>query len=272
MDKPNQTDPSAIFDSSEQLAAQENSIADNLNQARENQLGSTDESNADGGSSSDANTQEDSSKTQTNPDADVLKFAESSTGRKFTSVEDFQKYLKNLNSLVGDQEVAKARENSKKFNELVEKLAAQNGQTAENVDKMVELLAQTKSTETQKPEQPKDDKYGKLSSDLEKLQAQLNRNELLSKHPYAKDVQDEVSIIARQKGITDLEAFEASPFKTLLETKAKEESAKSPVVTSSNRIGVDRNKIADKASKVLKSDSDEDKLDLVKAMGAAVGL
>src|SRR3990167_11352312 len=53
-----------------------------------------------------------------------LKKIEASAGRKFDSFEDVDKYIKNLNSLVGDQEVANARKAAEKLSLLEKNLGS----------------------------------------------------------------------------------------------------------------------------------------------------
>ena len=71
------------------------------------------------------------------------------------------------------------------------------------------------------------------------------------KYPGAAEYQEEISIIAKAKKMTWIEAFEKSPFKQLAETKAQEDSKKSPVVTPSNRMGFDTQKVQRLGKKLL---------------------
>src|SRR3990167_8595788 len=83
-----------------------------------------------GGTGSDVTPGKDSSG-GTDPAMEVLKLVEASTGRKFDNVDDAKKYLTNLNSLVGDQAVAKTREEAKLFSTFIDKWAQSQGQSAE---------------------------------------------------------------------------------------------------------------------------------------------
>lgn len=213
------------------------------------------------GGSSNVGTQSDSSKN----DEAVLSLLAATTGRTFATIDDYKKHLANLNSLVGDQTLAKTREAAKQYETLVSAWATKNGKS---VDEAKQLLADSiignvsqPATQPQQvtPSIPKeyDERLAKLEHDNQVL-------ELEKKYPFAKEVADDIAIIAKQKGVSYVEAFENSPFKTILEQKAKEESKKSPVVTPSNRMGFDTKKVEDLGRNVLTTDSFKSKQDLVK--------
>ena len=176
---------------------------------------------------------------------DTLKVIEASTGRKFASVEDFNKHYMSLNSLVGDNEVARGR----KALETLEKWEKQYGKPTPELEK---LLADTaiaiQTPEQTKPQpvvetkpQPTEPKSSKDETEqrIEKLEHEYQLTALEKKYPNATNVAEEISLIAKSKGISYIQAFEGSPLKQLVELKAKEESQKSPMLTPSNRINVD---------------------------------
>lgn len=273
--QPNQTDPSKVeapVAAPEQELTLDDLIKERVAEAIQAQKPAPQEAPKEatnqGGSGSEVTSKKDSS--ATDPNAEVLKFVEGFSGRKFESLDEAAKFAKNLNSLVGDNALAKVREDAKVFNSLAEKFATSEGKPLEEAKKLlVETLVSKATAEPAKPtktEPPvvEDKRVDKTASEVEELKARLNRADLLKKYPYAELVQDEISVIAKAKGISDVEAFESSPLKTLAEAKAKEESRKSPVVTSSNRIGYDKQRVQDLGAKVLKSGSEEDKIALVK--------
>lgn len=227
------------------------------------------------GSGSDVSTQKDSS-SATDPNKEVLSLVEGVLGRKFDSVEDVKKTLSNLNSLVGDRAIAKTREDAKLYESFVTRWASSEGKTVEEAKKFwADTLTGKTPVKTEVPikksnqseSSVEDKRIDKNSAEVEELRSRLDRSDLLAKYPYAVEVQEEVAIVAKQKGISQIEAFEKSPLKSLAEAKAKEESKKSPVVTSSNRIGFDQKKVQDLGAKILKSGKEEDKIALVKALG-----
>jgi len=277
--KPNQTDPSVgeAPVESEQEISLDDLIKERVKEAIEAQKPvepqeTSKEETDKGGSGSDVSPQKDSS-SATDPNKEVLAFVESALGRKFDSVDDVKKTLTNLNSLVGDQAIAKTREDAKILNNLAEKFASSEGKTVEEAKKfLVETLMSkadkpAEPVKKNQPEPPVEDTLSKKrDAEVDELKARLDRSDLLAKYPFAAEVQEEIAIVARQKGVSQLEAFEKSPLKALAEAKAKEESRKSPVVTSSNRVGFDQKKVQDLGAKVLKSGREEDKIALVKAM------
>jgi hypothetical protein len=279
--KPNQTDPSVGGESNE--SSEEMTLDDLIKErvaeaiAKQKPQETSKEEPQKGGSDPDVSTQKDSSSATTDPNKEVLSLVEGVLGRKFDSVEDVKKTLSNLNSLVGDQSVAKARENAKLYDSFVEKWASGEGKTVEEAKKFwADTLTNTsaelplkKVEEKSKKSEPVAVNTGdeKVRAEVDQLRSKIEHNELLAKYPYAAEVQEEVAIIAKQKGVSQIEAFEASPLKPLAEAKAKEESKKSPVVTSSNRVGFDQKRVQDLGARVLKNGNEDDKIALVKAFG-----
>lgn len=266
--KPNQADPSvqaAPADSKSEAAIQERvASAVTSQKERDNIVQPVKEADKkpEGGKDSDV-TSPKSSSTDTDPNAEVLKFYEATFGRKFDSVEEAQKHGKNLNGLVGEQSLAKVRESAKLYESLVGKFADEKSIT---VDEAKKFWADTLTAEAAKPvsqSQPKpaveDKRVNDLDAQIQELKGENQKFSLLNKYPYAAEVQEEIAIVARQKGISQLQAFESSPFKALLEQKAKEESAKSPVVTPSNRTSFDSKKVQELGSRVMSHGRDEDK-------------
>lgn len=193
----------------------------------------------------DVDTQGSSSDNKVNADSVALKLIETSTGRKFDKIEDAQKFLTNLNSLVGDQNVAKAREAQEVLTNLSKKFGKTDVKELETylADIVLNQTQQQKPAETVKPESTKVETDPLFVSRLEQLE---HSNQLLSlekKYPMASEVADEVALIAKAKGVSYIEAFESSPLKNLVEFKAKEESVKNPIVTPSNRTNTDYKKV-----------------------------
>ena len=277
-DKPVQTDPSVPQTSPEDTVREnvanvikdqgsiENPIAAALKQTGTDQ----------GGKKADVSSGNSSSQTNANPDGALLKFMEDSTGRKFDNVGEAQKFVKNLNSFVGDQEIAKAREGAKLYDALVNKFASEKGQS---VDEVKKLFADTLLNNTQQSKPVVKETVPVVPQELKELETKVDmltdkaqKAELKAKYPFAKEVEDEIAIIAKQRGVSYVEAFEASPFKALLEAKVKEESAKSPVVAPSNRSNFDVNKVQDAAKRVTTRGKESDKLDLVREFKDSLGL
>lgn len=221
------------------------------------------------GGSSDVASQEAAS-TIEDATSSALKLIEASTGRKFATAEEAQKYLSNLNKLVGDQSVAKGREAAN----LIDKWAQQNGKTHEEARQyLADVLINSQVNEPQKPVQsavvkPTEDKT--VSDRLAKLEDANQRLTLEKKYPEAQEVIEEVALIAKAKGVPYVEAYEQSPFKTLLALKKEEEAKKSPIVTPSNRVNMDTKVVTELGKKILSGNSSEaDRQALIEAMGLA---
>lgn len=281
-DQPNQTDPSVV------ASITDNPIQDRIasviaeNKANEDSLISTVKAEAAvGGNGSEVSSPKDSP--VTDPNAEVLSLVSGILGREFKSVEEVKSTLSNLNSLVGDQAVAKVRQDAKLYDTFVNKFAGEKGITVDEAKKFwAETLVQPSVVQPKPQSQPvaqtktetkmDDSLIKELSADIEALKVQAQRSELLNKYPFAGEVADELAIIANRKGVTQLEAFEQSPLKPLLEQKVKDESAKSPVVTPSSRIGFDRNRVQELGSKVLQTNNESDKVALVNEFKEVLGL
>lgn len=207
----------------------------------------------------DVSTQEDTSNSGES-NAAVLKKIEAFSGRKFDSIDDFEKHYKNLSSRNGDQTVDKLRTDAEKL-AILEKqlgqtklaelmLGTQVNQSAPEKETIVEQPKTQPVTETKsQPTSPVP--HSEIAKRLEVLEHESQMQTLEKKYPNATNVATEISLIAKSKGISYVEAFENSPLKELVELKTKEESKRSPVVTPSNRTTVDHKRLEDLGTKVL---------------------
>ena len=202
------------------------------------------------GGTADVATQEGTSIVESNADSAALKLIEASTGRKFDNVEDAKKYLENLNKLVGDQSVAKARDAEKVLTGLTQKF----GKNSAELEKFIADALTEKPVDAPKEApkvQPKAVTDDAVTKRIEHLE---HANQLLAlekKYPNAASVADEVAIIAKFKGVDYIKAFEDSPLKSLVELKAKEEHTKNPIVAPSTRTNIDYRKAQELGQKVL---------------------
>jgi len=279
-DKPELTDPSAqaAQDAIDTGSADEQLVAERVAEAIRAQKApesapaqETTVASTDGGSKTDVSLTKVSSSAPS--DDGLLKLIGDSVSRTFATREEAQKFLTNLNSLVGDQAVAKTREEAKAYEALVQRFAGESGKSVEEVKRFFadELIKGSQQKTETKPIVD-NTKIEKVSSEVEELRSELQKQQLLGKYPAAAEIQEEIAILARQKGISQLAAFEGSPFKSYIETKVKEESAKSPVVTSSSKVSPDLNKVKAMADKVKAHGREEDMIDLVKQFAGRVGL
>lgn len=210
------------------------------------------------GGSADVSTQGGSSNDNATNVIDLKKI-EASAGRKFDSVDDFVKHYENLKSRNGDQEIDQVRKNAQKL-EILEK---QLGSTELNklllglTSTPAPAIAPAAIVEPPKPQPVVEKPQPVVTSDdettkrLEKLEHESQLRTLEKAYPNATIVADEVALLAKEKGISYVEAFESSQLKQLVELKAKEESERSPVVTPSNRTNVDYKALEQLGIKVM---------------------
>ncbi len=237
-----------------------------------------------GGSDSDVIPNDDSK--GTDPNAEVLAFIETSTGRKFENVDDAKKYLSNLNSLVGDQEVAEFRKDSQLLNKLAEEYSTQKGIDPQKAkDELLDAIVKKNAPKEQPKEEPKKEapkgtsladlvkdldfadksSVGDLKKKIEALEHNDQVDQLLRKYPLAESVVEMVALMAKQKSTPYVEAFEKSDLKELIEIKAKEEENKPQVIPPSNRRGFDKQKAVELAKRVRTQHKPKDKVALTKA-------
>jgi len=218
------------------------------------------------GGTKDVATQESSSKDNVNADSVALSLIETSTGRKFNNIGEAEKFLTNLNSLVGDQNIAKAREAQEVLTNLSKKFGKTDVKELETY--FTNLVLEQIQEKTVEKTQAEPAKVGTDPEFLTRLEQLEHSNQLLAlekKYPDASEVSNEVALIAKAKGVSYIEAFESSPLKNLIELKAKEESAKNPIVTPSNRVTADYKKVQELAGKAKSgSASEAEKLELTK--------
>lgn len=197
-----------------------------------------------------------------NTEIAALKVIEASTGRKFESIEDFNKHYAGLNNLVGDQEVAKAR----KALETIQKWEKQFGKQTPELERVladialstktptpkVEEQTQVQSQSEAKPQSVVSKTDNELTRRLERLEYATQLNELDKKYPEAAFMADVISAVAKERNVTLVEAFEGDArLKQLIDLKTKEESQRSPVVAPSNRTKLDTQKVERLGQKIL---------------------
>ena len=192
-----------------------------------------------------------------------LKLIEASTGRKFTNVEDAKKYLVGLNSLVGDQSVAKAREAEKMLNDLTGKLGLKDGSELQKYVADLALGQVMDKTVKEVKKEPDDS----VIKDIEALKHQNATFELKEFKPEALEFLNIIALDAKSKGVSYVEALKSNPaLLSAIEAKVKVESEKSPIVAPSNRTNIDYRKVQELGLKVQSGTAtEEEKIALVKA-------
>lgn len=117
-----------------------------------------------------------SQKTEAKP-TEVL-FAEEALGRQFDSKEDALKALKNLNSMVGDQTIAKQRK-------ALEKIAQQSQMTP---DELIAVLEN--QTVTEQPDAPAQPAQATQPADTSKRLARIEVDEVIKNDPDAAAIRE----------------------------------------------------------------------------------
>lgn len=139
--------------------------------------------------------------------AEVL-FAEEALGREFSSREEAQKALKNLNSMVGDQTLARQRK-------IVERVAQQSGLST---DELAEVLEQQTPTET--VTEPVQTIQPTSASSESKRLTRLEVDEVVKNDPDAASIRDSIFAKSLATGLSAQEIWEKE-YKPLVEVGRK---------------------------------------------------
>lgn len=165
-----------------------NAHTDGLSDGLENAM--VDASTDSGEGSADAQTQAD------------LALIERATGRKFASHSDAEKYLKNLNSLVGDNVVSAQRKDAELARAVVQKYAEENGLThAEAKAQLEQIAAPSRATQTAAQSQNKQVYIDPRIDELEK-------KDFLRDNPDAAPLLEKIDRYAKLNGQTLTSAYQ----------------------------------------------------------------
>lgn len=136
---------------------------------------------------------------------EAVQFAERTLGRKFDSVEEAEKTIKNLNSLVGDQTVSSQRKALEKIasqanmstNELIEYLATQDINTPQATEEAPVESAPVRN----------------LPDDTTKRLVRIEVNSFVKENPEAQEVRDQVfaKALATGRPVDEIWAKEFAP-------------------------------------------------------------
>ena len=145
---------------------------------------------------------------------EAVQFAERALGREFASVEEAEKTIKNLNSLVGDQTVSSQRK-------ALEKIASQANMST---NELIEYLAtQDISTPQATPDenQPAEPPVRNLPDDTTKRLVRLETDTFVERNPEAQEVRDQVfaKALATGRPVSDIWDNEFAPLIKLGEKK-----------------------------------------------------
>lgn len=151
------------------------------------------------------------------------------TGRSFTSLEEAQKHLQELNSFVGNPRL---REDAESFDKFAKKLASEQGITAEEARRRIkETMKDATPAPANDPQRP-----APANASEERLE-RLERFEFLSQMPDAKPYIGQISKYAKANGVTLEEAYTelyGEVFKRAAEDKRSEAERLEKMATSVN--------------------------------------
>lgn len=186
---------------------------------------------------------------------DPLKVINETTGRDFKSLDEYKEHYDNLNSLVGDQSVAQAREASERWSKMLEEvkpLAEAEGvspesyleyslkQAKENVPELATLPPEPTGDKTLREleaEKIEKERWSKVEAELEELKAEKYKNNFLKENPEAEKYYDDFVSWAKGKGVEpDKNAYTSSPFKELVDAD-RQEAGTSTIETNSRLTG-----------------------------------
>lgn len=141
-----------------------------------------------------------------------LSFFERATGRKFTSVEDAEKYLRNLNSMVGDGRIAEQRKKAELADSVIQQYASERQLTyAEAEAELRNIVAPSrKSQPVSAPEAVRDPRIDQMEEEL-----------FLTKTPEAAPHLEKIRRYAKAGSLSLKEAYN-DLYGEVLSQKAKE--------------------------------------------------
>ncbi len=146
-----------------------------------------------------------------------LALIERATGRKFATHDDAEKYLKNLNSLVGDNVVSAQREEAKLYKAVITQYANENGMNYAEAKQAIENLV-TPSSATPAASPASQNKQVYIDPRIDELE----RKDFLRENPLAVPYLDKIDRYAKLNGQT-LSAAYNELYGDIFAEKAKQE-------------------------------------------------
>lgn len=157
----------------------------------------------------------------------VIKFFNEQLKRDFKSLEEVEKTVTNLNSMVGDNAIAELRkkaEDADHFKKVVDAYANSEGLTFDKAKaellKEVNVISAPTMQEQKLETPPSMDGFVKRE-EFEQIKQSLQEKDLLSAHPEAAHVLNEVKLLAASQNKSFIDVYASSGLKSLAETKSK---------------------------------------------------
>ena len=176
------------------------------------------------GETGDENAMVDASTDSGNGSADALSQAdlaliERATGRKFANQDDAEKYLKNLNGLVGDNVVSAQREDARMYKAVITRYAAENSLSYDDAKQALEALV-APSKDTKVASQAPQNKQVYVDPRIDELE----RKDFLRENPIAAPYFDKIDRFAKLNGQTLSSAYQEL-YGDILAEKAKQQQS-----------------------------------------------
>lgn len=149
-----------------------------------------------------------------------LAVIERATGRKFKSHEDAEKYLKNLNSLVGDNTISAQRKEAEFAKSIVSQYANENGLTYAEAKAKLESLVAPSKTVPADASAPSQNKQVYIDPRIDELE----RKDFLRENPSASPYLEKIDRYAKLNGQTLSAAYEELYGDILSEQAKKQQS------------------------------------------------
>lgn len=178
------------------------------------------------GETGDENAMVDASTDSDNGSADAptqadLALIERATGRKFASQSEAEKYLKNLNSLVGDNVVSAQREEAKLYKAVITRYAAENDLSYDDAKQALEkLVAPSEATKVASQVQGTQNKQVYVDPRIDELE----RKDFLRENPLATPYLDKIDRYAKLNG-QSLSAAYQELYGDIFAEKAKQQQS-----------------------------------------------
>ena len=150
------------------------------------------------------------------------------TGREYSSRDEALKHLKELNSLVGDQEISKARKQADEFNEILDNYSKAEGISREEAK--AELAKPSEKT----PEETEETELSRLRKQLNNETQARKQREFITDVPLAKDYIDTLQARANTKDESLTEAWENSGLADLVK-EPKAQPTQNPTLNATPR-------------------------------------
>ena len=182
------------------------------------------------------------------------------TGRKYKSSDEAINHLKQLNSYVGDQEVAESKKLAKEYNNLLKTVADTEGVSPSKAKEV--LMGKLGKSET--VETADDDQLKGIFNEVSSLKHELAKERFLKSNPEAEEKYNVIEAGAKGTGQTLQEFYEASGLKEVFTTSAQARQATNNTLNAKARVSKSSTARLNEAAKTVYSNpTEENKTNLI---------